>query len=217
MDIIKALQSRYSTKKFDPNKKICDEDMQKIETLLQLSPSSTNIQPWHFIIAWTEEGKKKIAKSTEGLYEFNKAKVLDASAVVVFATRVDVCDDYFNHLSDKEDEDGRYAKKQHKEDNHGGRKMFAHMHKYGNKDLYHWLEKQTYLNVGNFLLGIGALGIDGIAMEGVDMNILDEEFNLREKGYTTSLIVSIGYRREDDFNAKLPKSRLSKSEIIERI
>ena len=87
MDIIKALETRYSTKEFDPTKKISSEDMNKIETLLQLSPSSTNVQPWHFIVASTEEGKNRVAKSAEGFFVFNKDKILNASAVVVFATK----------------------------------------------------------------------------------------------------------------------------------
>lgn len=36
MDIIKALETRYSTKKFDPKKKISAENMEKIESMLQL-------------------------------------------------------------------------------------------------------------------------------------------------------------------------------------
>ena len=56
MDITEILNNRYSTKEFDPDKKISDKDFQQIKALLQMSPSSINIQPWHFIIADTKEG-----------------------------------------------------------------------------------------------------------------------------------------------------------------
>lgn len=46
-------------------------------------------------------------------------------------------------------------------------------------------------------------------MEGADMAVLNEEFGLTEKGYTTVAVVSFGYRASDDFNAELPKSRLA--------
>ena len=62
MDIKNVLNWRYSTKEFDPNKKISKEDFEQVKALLRMSPSSTNLQPWHFIIASTEEGKKRIAK-----------------------------------------------------------------------------------------------------------------------------------------------------------
>lgn len=67
------------------------------------------------------------------------------------------------------------------------------------------------------MLGVGMLGLDAIAMEGFDLKVLDEEFKLREQGFTSSFVVAVGYHKESDFNKDLPKSRLEKSEIIERI
>lgn len=217
MDLTNVLKKRYSTKKFDPTKKISSDNLEKIKDLLQLSPSSTNLQPWHFILATTEHGKKRIAKSAEGFYKFNEDKILEASAVVVFATKVDITDDFIKHANAQEDKDGRFIQEQFKKDNYNGRKKFANIHKYDYKDTFHWAEKQTYLNLGVFLLGLGVLDIDAVAMEGVNMKILDEEFNLREKGFTASFVVALGYHASDDFNATLPKSRLSKDEIIEEI
>lgn len=83
MTITQAVMQRYSTKSFDPAKKISDEVMNSIKTLLRYSPSSVNIQPWHFIIAASEEGKNRIAASTRPGFEFNTAKITDASHVVL--------------------------------------------------------------------------------------------------------------------------------------
>lgn len=214
MDIIKTLNTRYSTKEFDSSKKLSEEQLGKVKALLQLSPSSTNVQPWHFVMATTDEGKKRIAKSTQDSFKFNERKILDASAVVVFAAKTQVTDEYLKHVLDKEDDDGRYAQPESKKDVSFGRKMFVDMHKYDLKDLQHWTEKQVYLNLGNFLLGLADLGIDAVPMEGADFKILDEEFALREKGFTSVIVVAIGYRAMTDFNANLPKSRLSMDEII---
>ncbi len=217
MDIIKVLKERYSAKEFDKTKELSAEQISQIEDLLQLAPSSTNIQPWHFVIATTKEGKQRIAKASEGLFEFNKAKVLDASAVVVFASQVDLTEEYLQHVLEKEDKDGRFPQPEFKEQNNGGRSLFAKMHKYDYKDYQHWADKQVYLNLGNFLLGVAALGLDALAMEGLDLKVIDEEFGLREKGFTASLAVAVGYHTSNDFNKDLPKSRLDKSEIIERV
>ncbi len=217
MDILKALNTRYSTKKFDATKKLTEEQVTQLEDLLQLSPSSTNIQPWHFVVATTDEGKKRIAKGAQGFFSFNEQKVLDASAVVIFASQVDLTDEHLNKVLEKEDMDGRFAQKELKEQNHGARSIFANMHKLDFKDFQHWADKQVYLNLGNFLLGVAALGLDAIAMEGLDLKVLDEEFGLRQKGFTSSVVVSVGYHKEDDFNKDLPKSRLTKDDIIERV
>ncbi|WP_218690557.1 nitroreductase family protein [Psychrobacter sp. BF1] len=97
---------------------------------------------------------------------------------------------------------------------HEVRKMFLDIRRYENKDEPHWLVEQVYLNMGALLLGAATLGIDSVPMEGVDLKALDEEFDLRTKGYSALAVVSLGYRTENDFNALLPKSRLSEETII---
>ena len=216
MEVTKALNWRYSTKGFDPSKKISEEDFDKVKAILRMSPSSTNLQPWHFIIANSDEGKKRMAKGAEGFFHFNNPKILNASHVVLFCSRITADEDYLEHLLDVEDKDGRYPNEEIKNGMHAGRNIFADIHKYDLKDAQHWMEKQVYLNIGSFLLGVATLGIDACPMEGLDMKKLDEEFGLREKGFTAITAVSIGYRTESDFNTtdKTPKSRLPEEELI---
>lgn len=217
INIKKIMDWRYTTKSFNPNKKLTTNDLEQIKSLLQMSPSSINSQPWHFILAGTEEGKKRLAKGTSGFFSFNEPKVLNASHVVLFCSKTAVTDDYLIHITEIEDQDGRFAKTEFKNQNLDAKKLFTNIHRYDLKDAQHWLEKQVYLNIGNFLLGVAALGIDAVPMEGIDVKALDEEFGLREKGYTALVMVGLGHRADDDFNAKLPKSRLSREEIITSI
>lgn len=214
MNLNDILNWRYSTKAFNPEKKISEDDFEQVKSLLQMSPSSTNLQPWHFIIASTENGKDRIAKGTRKDFDFNTSKIIDASHVIVFCSRINAHDDYMKHLLQQEDQDGRYSDEEAKQRTYGARNLFTDIHRYDLKDLQHWMEKQVYLNMGNLLLGVAALGIDAVPMEGVDAKVIDQEFQLREKGFTTIGVVSLGYRSEDDFNAKLPKSRLPQDEIF---
>lgn len=217
MNLVEILKNRYSVKQFDPSKTISDEKFEEVKALLRYSPSSTNIQPWHFIIANTKEGKERIAKGTQGFYQFNTAKVMDASHVIVYCAKIEADEDYMLKILEQEDKDGRFAEQQHKDMMHGGRKLFADIHKYDLKDLPHWMDKQVYLNMGVLLLGVAALGIDAVPMEGVDIKALDQEFGLREKGYMPLAVVSLGYKADTDFNAKLPKSRLPENDIITQL
>ncbi|UMB61178.1 oxygen-insensitive NAD(P)H nitroreductase [Lutibacter sp. A80] len=216
MNLKETLNWRYTTKEFDPTKKISDADMLEIKNLLRMSPSSVNLQPWHFIIAETKEGKERMAKGTQGFFHFNEPKVLNASAVVLFCSKVDTDENYYKHIADTDDKNGRFPNEDVKNGFLGAVKAFAGIHKYDLKDLQHWMEKQVYLNIGNFLLGVASLNIDATPMEGIDVKALDEEFGLREKGYTSLVAVSLGYRATSDFNSteKTPKSRLLESEII---
>lgn len=213
-NITEAMNWRYSTKEFDANKKISEADFQSLKDILRLSPSSTNIQPWHFVIADDEAGKARIAKGTEGMFEFNTAKVKDASHVIIFCSRIYADDEFLHEVLDKEEADGRFAEPKLKEQMHQVRKMFLDIRRYEQKDEPHWLVEQVYLNMGALLLGAATLGIDAVPMEGADLKALDEEFDLRSKGYTAVAVIALGYRSEDDFNANLPKSRLSEASII---
>lgn len=217
MTIIDVAHSRYTTKVFDNSKKLSAEQVGQVKELLRLSPSSTNLQPWHFILTGSEEGKARIAKSTTGVYGFNEAKVLEASHVVVFCARTTLDDDYLKLVLNQEQADGRFSSDEVMAGQHKGRSYFAGLHRFDYKDAQHWMEKQVYLNVGNFLLGVAALGLDAVPIEGFDPRILDAEFGLREKGYTSVVIVSVGHRSEKDFNAGLPKSRLPLSMTLTEV
>lgn len=212
--ITEAMNWRYSTKEFDANKKISAADFQSLKDILRLSPSSTNIQPWHFVIADDDAGKARIAKGTQGMFDFNTAKVKDASHVIIFCSRIYADDEFLHEVLDKEDTDGRFAEPKFKAQMHQTRQMFLDIRRYEQKDEPHWLVEQVYLNMGALLLGAATLGIDAVPMEGADLKALDEEFELRSKGYTAVAVISLGYRSEDDFNADLPKSRLSEETII---
>lgn len=208
MDIVSVALKRYSTKAFDPSKKLTAEEADKIKTLLQYSPSSTNSQPWHFIVASTEEGKARVAKSASANYVFNERKMLDASHVVVFCAKTAMDDAWLERVVDQEEADGRFATPEAKAANDKGRRFFADMHRVSLKDDHQWMAKQVYLNVGNFLLGVAAMGLDAVPIEGFDAEVLDAEFGLKEKGYTSLVVVPVGHHSVEDFNAGLPKSRL---------
>ncbi|GAL58677.1 nitroreductase NfnB [Pseudescherichia vulneris NBRC 102420] len=217
MDIVSIALQRYSTKAFDASKKLTADEAEKIKTLLRYSPSSTNSQPWHFIVASTEEGKARVAKSAAGGYVFNERKMLDASHVVVFCAKIAMDDAWLEKVVDQEDADGRFATPEAKAANHKGRTFFADLHRKDRQDDHEWMARQVYLNVGNFLLGVGAMGLDAVPIEGFDADVLDAEFGLKEKGFTSLVVVPVGHHSVEDFNKSLPKSRLPEETVITEI
>lgn len=214
MNLIDIVKSRYSTKDFDGTKKVSAEDFEQIKALLRYSPSSVNSQPWHFIIADNDDAKKRMSAGTQGSFAFNQGKVLNASHVILFCVKTEISDKYIKHILDCEEKAGRFPEESIKEMVNNGRNMFVNIHRNDLKDAQHWMEKQVYLNMGTVLLGAGALGLDAVPMEGVDLTALDAEFGLREKGYAAVAMVSIGYRSDADFNAALPKARLEEDEVF---
>lgn len=217
-DIVYYAKNRHTVKAYDPNKKITDDNVEKIKELLRFSASSTNSQPWHFILASTDEGKERIAKANESMFPFNNPSILASSHVVIFCSRLTIEEDHLSKVLEQEEADGRFPAKEHKEQMDAGRKMFINIHKQDYKDVQHWMDKQVYLNIGAFLLGVSTLGIDATPMEGIDIKSIDEEFGLREKGYTSLVVVTLGYNdSEKDYNAALPKSRLPYNYILTEV
>ncbi len=217
LDIIHHATTRHTAKAFDPTRKIPEEQIARIETLLRYSPSSTNSQPWHFVIAATDEGKARIARAASGTYAYNESKIRNASHVVVFCTRAAIDEAYLQTLLDQEASDGRFTTDEARAAQHRARSSYVDRHRFELRDAQHWMEKQVYLALGTLLLGAATLGIDACPMEGFEQNLLDEELGLHSRGFTSSVIVALGYSSAEDFNAKLPKSRLPLETVRTRL
>lgn len=213
MNIAKIATTRYTTKVFDPHKRIGAAQMDQIQTLLRFSPSSTNSQPWHFIIVASDEGKKQIAHATTGPYGANEAKVLNCSHVVILCARTELTDAHLQHVMDQEEKDGRCQTPEAKAATQKGRAFYANLHRELD-DTQHWMEKQVYIALGTLLLGAAALEIDATPIEGFDRAVLDDVLRLRQLGLTAVVMTALGYHSADDFNAELPKSRLPADEIF---
>lgn len=208
---------RYATKAFDASRKISAEDFAHIKAVLRLSPSSVNSQPWYFVVANDENGKARIAKSCHGAFEYNKPKVLNASHCIICCIRTDIDQQYLDKLIAQEEGDGRYATAEAKTNYNNLRTMYVNMRRQQTNDLPQWATHQLFLNMGATLYAAAHLGIDAVPMEGVDRALLNEEFNLTARGFQAVAVISLGYAATDDFNRKLPKSRLPETDIIEEI
>lgn len=62
---------------------------------------------------------------------------------------------------------------------------------------------------------LARLGIDSTTMEGVDSEMIGDVFAKELDGYECEVALVIGYHhQEEDYNAKLPKSRLATDEVL---
>ena len=79
-NVIEALEWRYATKKFDPTKKISNEDLETIKRAIQLAPSSYGLQPYTYNIVEDETKRELISAASYG-----QQQPKDASHLIVFA------------------------------------------------------------------------------------------------------------------------------------
>lgn len=217
MSVTETALKRYTTKAFDASKSVPAAAIEDLLTMLRMSPSSVNSQPWHFVLASDAAGKARIAKAAQGAFAYNEQKVLNASHVLVLAALTSMPEAHLDAVLQKEQADGRFVTPEAMEGQRKSRGLYVDLHRYEQKDLQHWMEKQVYLALGTLLTGAALLGLDATPMEGFDFRALDEELGLRAKGFTSVVLVSLGYRSDGDFNAKLPKSRLPEANTLTRI
>ena len=217
MDSLHTAKTRYTIKVYDANKKIPQSQLNKLLEILRFSPSSVNIQPWHFLIAQSDAAKQRIAAGLTGAYVYNAAKVLNSSHTLVFCTRTDINPEYLEQLLQQDALSGRFKDDKAKQAQRDTRHGYVEYYRNELNNLNAWLENQTYLALGQLLFAAAMEGIDATPMEGFDRNSINQEFGLSEKNLKASVIVALGYRSEHDFNANLPKSRLPDDVIFTRL
>lgn len=199
MSFLNIAQNRYTTKKYDPNRKIDEETVEKLKEIIRLSPSSINSQPWKFTFVSDENIKSKLSEFSYN----NKQKVRDASHLVVFSMVKDV-DTFENRKLNLLPE--------------GATTYYNRVLKTkGDEQIMSWLKSQVYLSLGFFLSAAASIGIDSTPMEGISTDEYDAI--LEDNEYKTLFAVAIGYRDKDDSNqpSQKPKFRLDRDKVIRTI
>lgn len=211
--IIDDLQWRYTCKKYDSTKRVSKENLAIIFESLRLSASSINSQPWKFIVIDSEKAKQRFSKTFKNKYQFNLPHVFDSSQIILFAHNPQYQREDYSRILDQAIKDQR-TKPEDKEGAFGAF-IFAEMNTDENGSTANWTKSQTYLALGNVLHTLARLKIDSTPLEGVDSELISEEFKTELAGHKCDVALAIGYRHAtEDYNAKLPKSRLALDQVL---
>ena len=77
-----------------------------------------------------------------------------------------------------------------------------------------WTSKQTYIALGTLLNVAADLKIDTTPMEGFEPEKVNEILGLDKLGLNASLIVTLGYRHDEDATQHFKKVRKSNAEFF---
>ncbi len=214
--IIEDLRWRHTTKKYDASKKIPQQDLDVLFEAMRLSASSINSQPWRFVVIESDEARERMSRTFAHKYQFNQPHVFESSQIILFAYNPRYTRDDYTEVVDKGIEDKR-TKPEDRESAFGGF-VFADLNTDETGNTSSWTKAQTYLSLGNTLHTLARLKIDSTPMEGIDTDLVNEEFQKELDGYQCDVALAIGYHHpEEDYNSRLPKSRRSLDNILVRI
>lgn len=214
--VLDDLRWRYTAKKYDPSRKVSQEDLDVLFEAIRLSASSINSQPWKFVVIESDEAKERMNRTFENNFQFNQPHVFDSSHIILFAYNPRYSREDYAEVVDNGIEDKRT--KPEDRDNAFGAFMFAELNTDASGDTSSWTKAQTYLALGNALHTLARLRIDSTPMEGIDVDLVNAEFKKELDGYRCDVALAIGYRLpSEDYNAELPKSRRKLESIIVRL
>ncbi len=202
------LEWRYATKKFNPDKKVSEDDFSDLLESLRLSASSYGLQPWKFIAIEDPELRKTLRK-----HAWDQPQVTDASRFIVLCAKDDVTADYIKQYIME------IAKTRNiKEEALKGYEdmMLGSFSKKDKNARVEWAKKQVYIALGTLLTACAHKRIDACPMEGFDHEKFNEILDLKKHGLTATVCCAVGYRADDDSNARMKKVRFSMDKIVEK-
>lgn len=209
--LVEKLNWRYAVKRFDPVRKISDEDWETLEQSLLLAPSSYGLQPWKFYVVTDAQVKKELRS-----FSFEQPQIEECSQLVVLAARKDSdgadIERLINRIIEVRGTD-REELEVLRGMMHGSQKQAAEQ-----GILNEWAARQCFISLGFLLSAAAVLGIDACPMEGFQNAAYDKHLGIDEDGYFSVVACSLGYRdKENDWLENLEKVRYDRSEVIKRI
>lgn len=204
--ILAALQWRYATKVFDPEKKIPEAEWKTLEESLVLTPSSFGLQPWEFVVVEDQEVREQLVE-----HSWNQRQVADASHLLVIALRTDVDESYVDRfVSRVEEVRGEPGFTGYRD------MMVGFIQNLDEEGVKHWGKLQTYIALGQFMSVAAMMKIDTCPMEGFVAAEYDRILGFEDRRLTTAVLCPAGYRSEEDKYARLPKVRFEADDVITR-
>lgn len=206
MELINNAKWRYATKKFDATKKVSDDNIELLKEAISLAPTSYGLQAYKVLIVTNQELKDKMSEAAWG-----QSQVKDASHVFVFAGYNAVTNDHIDEYINLKADVSGIESEQLKGYGDFMKNTIGFMPAEAQPT---WNSKQTYIALGNLMLGAAELKIDTCPMEGFAADKIDEILGLSEMGLHASLLCPVGYRHEEDQSQHAPKVRKSHSDIF---
>ena len=203
---LSKLKWRYATQKFDSSKKLSDEQLNHFLEALVLTPSSSGLQPWKFVVVKEEKVRETLLS-----YAYNQPQIVEASHLIVLC-RIDNLDHehvqkYSKTVIDKHNKTPEELEK-------FVNNTSKFLSKLTNDEKISWIKNQIYIALGNAMTYAAYEGIDSCPMEGFVNSEFDRVLGLSKHNLKSVVVLPIGFRSEEDKNADRPKVRFDLDEVV---
>ena len=202
MNYLEILKFRHACKIFDENKKIGAGEFDFILEAGRLSPSSTGLEQWDFLVVQNKELREKIKAVS-----WNQAQITSCSHLVVILAKikeVKVGSSYIDKMIARRADKNIEAI--------AARQKFFLLSNFKNDDelTFQWSHEQCMIAATNMMNAAASLGIDSCPIEGFDRHALNEILGLDESEQRVAIVVPFGYR----LNPQPEKLRRQRAEVV---
>ncbi|WP_147676752.1 NAD(P)H-dependent oxidoreductase [Algibacter pacificus] len=206
MDIIKQLQWRYATKKFDATKTLNAAKLNTLKEAFNLTATSFGLQTLSLVIV-----KNKALRESLLPHSYNQPQVVNASHLLVICIQEDIQEqdvvNYYNNIKTIRNTPESILKPYREQ-------LVGIMQGKSVEQRQNWSKNQAYIALGNLMTVCAIENIDACPMEGFIPDKYDEILQLKEKGLKSVLIMPVGYRDANDMFSTLKKVRKSIDQSI---
>ena len=210
MDLLKAMNWRYATKKMDPTKKVPEDKVQRILEAIRMTATSSGLQPYEIFVVTNTEVRAKIQAVAN-----NQAQITEGSHLLVFAAWNDYTPDRVNMMFDYNNEVRGFVN----EGAENYRQMLLKNYPAKGPDVnFQHAALQSYIALGTALIAAAEQEVDATPMEGFKPAAVDEILGLPARGLRSTVLLPLGYREADkDWLVNMKKVRRTNDKFITEV
>jgi nitroreductase len=207
--VIDALNFRYATKKFNPDRLLTDDQVETLIEAVRLTPTSYGLQLMKLVVVENKDLRDQLLP-----HAFAQNQVVDASHLFILCREKEIFDQHIHAYV----ENMATQRAVEIDTLEGFRSMMLRSVAAMSQEKREvWMNNQVYIALGNLLSACAMLGIDATPMEGFKPKEFDAVLGLNELNLSSVLCVPVGYRADDDANAFRKKIRRSKESFLVKI
>jgi len=205
MELNEVLNWRYATKRMNGTT-VSQDKIDAIVKSVQLAPTSVGFQAFHLFVI-----EDKALRETIFEKSCQQPQVTEGSHLLVFAARTEITDseidNYINLVAT--------TRNIPVESLDGYKGMVASFKEKSAEEYLSWTARQAYIAFGIALVSAAVEKVDATPIEGFNPSTMDEILGLKEKGLHSVVLITLGYRdEENDRLAKAKKVRKPISELV---
>tara|TARA_Y100000588_G_scaffold381298_1_gene466727 strand:+ start:1782 stop:2417 length:636 start_codon:yes stop_codon:yes gene_type:complete len=205
--LIEDLNWRHAVKAFNPDKKVSEENVEKIIEAARLAPTSSGLQQFRVLKVSNQEIKEKLVQGA-----LNPDSMKDCSHVLVFAAwdryTAERIDKVFDYTTEERGlPKGRF-------NSYTDQLKAIYLNQTAEENFAH-TSRQSYIALGLAMAQAAELKVDTCPAEGFSTKVVDEVLELEKHGLKSVSLLYIGYGNDEkDWIKPMKKVRIPRDEFV---